>query len=622
MFFALAGTLGCAAKGYPLPMTAAELSGYGEAAALVAYLSQPAASASVCDLHAQGPHLSRLDDDTRKALDGGLRDGKIAPGLWSRCMAALLQAADPRTATALVDDVLQAALDTIHDPHLEFDAGLQARVDALQQVYLERGAGLAATPDTVDRGLSLLQRDVDRKGLGPVGQRRAEDLLAMLNLERAQWQGHPMDAQVMDALQEAGDERTLRWAIARLPGEPLRAEARRRVIRLHLRASPFPEVRQRASTVEDAVMRSGANPVSLADHAPVRGWLDPSVASAQEVLVEQRLPEQSARLLGYSSDRPTPSLLPELPTRGSLHVELRGIPRPVTVCAPASELDVTPCLPPGEVRLDTPLASIDRDGVLHFTDSITEAVAVTLARRGRRLSLPFVVAGRRVAALDWPLSFATPADLILVGASAGSPGPDLEVEVDARDPGYLVYSVSNGWRLYQAVVERNQARSFHVVSRGATGSPGASGSPGWDGSAGADGSSASCPSFPASDGSRGGDGSPGGDGGPGGAGGAGGNIRVKATASVAAREEMLRVLVVTMLSEGGPGGPGGSGGAGGSGGPGGRGGSGASCHDSDGHVTFLSGGLDGMSGSDGLSGSNGPPGRPGPPGRVSFSFVP
>lgn len=88
-FLAFASGLGCAAKRYPLPMTAAELSGYGQGAALAAYLSQPDASGSVCDLHARGPHLARLDDETRNALDRGFREEKIAPRLWGQCVAAL-----------------------------------------------------------------------------------------------------------------------------------------------------------------------------------------------------------------------------------------------------------------------------------------------------------------------------------------------------------------------------------------------------------------------------------------------------------------------------------------------------------------------------------------------------
>src|SRR5207244_10287843 len=137
---------------------------------------------------------------------------------------------------------------------------------------------------------------------------------------------------------------------------------------------------------------------------------------------EQHLAEQSARLLGYTSERPTPSVLPELPSRGSLHVSLKGISVPLTVCAPAGEMDVTPCLAAADLRVDSPLATVDGEGVLHFADYLGEAAAVSLAYQGR-LVLPFDVGGRRVAALEWLLAFQAPEDLVLAGAGAGAAGP-------------------------------------------------------------------------------------------------------------------------------------------------------------------------------------------------------
>jgi hypothetical protein len=256
--------------------------------------------------------------------------------------------------------------------------------------------------------------------------------------------------------------------------------------------------------------------------------------------------------------------------------------------------------------------------VLRFVDAMTEAAAVRLAAGGRRLVLPFTIAGRRVATLAWPIRFERPSDLVLSGSGAGAPGPELDVRVDAQDPGRLVYSISGGQRPFQAVVEREDATSFHVVSRGAPGQAGGNGSSGSDGLPGTDGWGATCPSSPGSDGARGGDGSPGGNGAAGGSGGDGGRIRVSLAAPYGARDEILAVLQATIRSEAGPGGRGGSGGAGGSGGRGGRGGSGTTCIDAEGHSATLSGGADGAIGSDGAPGAAGPDGAPGRPGRVSF----
>ncbi|BDG01495.1 hypothetical protein [Anaeromyxobacter oryzae] len=620
LWVALWSTLGCAAgrRQYPLPMTAAELSVHADGAALVAYLSQPDASAAVCDVRSPGSHFTRMDEEARAALGRGFREGKIAPRVWLPCMEALLRSADAETSRALLGDVLQTALDTVEDPHLEFDAGEQARLDALQQLYAERDASRTA-PSALTREVgAALRRDLQANRLGPAGRPRAADLVTLLELERGRWQDRAVDAPVLDSLVEAQDERTLRWAVARLPSVTMRTEARRRIVQLHLRASPFPEVRKEVAAVEDAVMRTGANAISIDDHAPVRGWIEPSLGSAREVLVEQHVPEQSARLLGYTSERPTPSILPELPTRGSLHVLLDGVSAPLTVCAPVDELDVTPCLAPGDVRVETPLATIDPDGVLHFTDWIGEAEAVNLSRQGRRLVVPFTVGGRRVAALEWSLQFRAPPDLVLAGTEPGAPGPSLDIVVDGRLT-RLVYSVTAGQRQLQAVVEWEDAPAFHVVSRGAAGHPGTDGWPGSDGSSGSDGWSASCPSSPGSDGSRGQDGSRGGDGGAGGPGGVGGDIRVSVVAEPDARDRVLAVLRTVIRSDGGPGGAGGRGGSGGSGGRGGSGGSGTICTDADGQVTTLPGGASGANGSDGSRGADGPDGPPGRPGQVTFA---
>jgi hypothetical protein len=57
-----AGICGCAQR-FELPMTAAEAAAHGTGAALVAYLGQPDASASMCDLRGTGPHLFAVSPD-------------------------------------------------------------------------------------------------------------------------------------------------------------------------------------------------------------------------------------------------------------------------------------------------------------------------------------------------------------------------------------------------------------------------------------------------------------------------------------------------------------------------------------------------------------------------------
>jgi hypothetical protein len=68
-----------AAPTFPLPMTATDLVRHGTGPALVAYLTQPAASPSVCDPEARGPHLVSLDEGGVEALVGAFEEDRLTP---------------------------------------------------------------------------------------------------------------------------------------------------------------------------------------------------------------------------------------------------------------------------------------------------------------------------------------------------------------------------------------------------------------------------------------------------------------------------------------------------------------------------------------------------------------
>jgi hypothetical protein len=380
----------CAARQYPLPMTAAELEGHGDAAALVAYLGQAGASASVCDLRGPGPHAVKVGAGAGRELVRALRAGRVAPALWRSCSAALLESAGRPAAASLAGDALQGALAELEGPLPESGPARLARLEALAQVYEERPAGLEASAAAVSDARARLERLLARGRPGPVGRERAGDLLAVLELERGSWQGRVVDLPALDGLLEAGDERTLRRAMDRLPDAQLRAEARRRVVRLHLRASSDPEVRERGPAVEERVLGDGSNPVSLAEHPPLRGRLEPPPASPQGLVVEQHVLEQTVRLLDDTRGPGAPGLLPALPLRGALEVELAGLSLPVTVCAPPRELDVAPCLPPAAIEVDGPLARVDGDGALRIVDAGPAAVVLAA---GPRLGVSLSAAG-------------------------------------------------------------------------------------------------------------------------------------------------------------------------------------------------------------------------------------
>jgi hypothetical protein len=339
----------------------------------------------------------------------------------------------------------------------------------------------------------------------------------------------------------------------------------------------------------------------------------------RSIEVKQDVRRQTASLRGLS-DPPGPAMAAMIDAaslRGALSVEVAGLSRPVTLCAPASDLDPEPCLLPGDIAMNSPLAWRDRDGGVHLIEQISAHQVVELARGGTALSLPVAIAGRTLTTLDWPLRFARPHDLVLASSTDGGDGPSLSVQIEARAD-RLIYTVDDGGRVLLAVAERSAARAFRIVSRGGSGGAGSDGFSGSDGSDGTTGSSASCPSWSGGSGGDGSDGSRGGDGGSGGNGGDGGDIEVTVRCEDGACSDLVAQLRDAIRSEGGPGGPGGRGGRGGHGGRGGSGGSGTSCTDDKGNTTSLSGGSDGRSGSDGSNGSDGSSGSDGKAGQVQF----
>ncbi|HEY3357086.1 MAG TPA: hypothetical protein VGQ83_27800, partial [Polyangia bacterium] len=522
------GSVGCAGQ-LPLPLTASQLEARPSGAALVAYLGQPDASPAVCDVRAHGPHVAALTPEQRTALVRSLGDGRVEAGVWRRCVELLLRHGPREDAAALMDAIGGSYRTLLKRAELEQSPALQQRLEAMQRLYLERRNGIDGHPAVLGELFADLRRALAARRLGPTATRFGQKLIAAVDLEQGRWAGRPVDVTVLDGLLAAHDEKTLLLFARRLPAPGLRDEARRRVIRLRIAASFFPEVRDHRAAVEEQVMQHGAYPIALADHPPARAWLDWAKVPIRGVLVRQQVWAQTATLLGFSGERPGVSLLPELALRGALMVEVAGMSRPVTLCGPARELDPTPCIASAEVKLEHPVAYLDRGGVFRFIDAVTMRDALALARTRDRFVLPVSVGGRRLVTVEWRLYYERPEPLVFAGTGAGGDGPSLTVAVDHGDPARFVFTVADGGRRYLAVVERDDVAGFRVVSQGASGAAGADG---MSGSSGASGG-------PCENGGSGGNGSNGGDGG---SGSNGGDVRVEVTCGERACDDAVAVL--------------------------------------------------------------------------------
>ena len=604
-FWLLAAVLlcvsGCAAQAeLALPMTAAQAVREVSVAALVAYLGQPDANPAVCDPAGTGAHVPGLPADARTTLVDGMRAGKVPPALGRRCINRLAKGLPADDSASLFDAMALAYRDMLTSSHLDTDPRLVERLTALHQLYLDRKPGLGGHPTVVLPLVASLHQALAQRKLGPVATYFASELLETIDLEHGTWQGRPVDVATMDALAAAGNEVTLGRFAERLPSDDLRAEARRRIVRVHVALSPFPEVRTAGPALDAAMLKDGVNAISIADHPVVRAWLDEKKTPPRTVVVRQDVFQRTATLLGRWTGRLEVSVLPELPLRDRLLLQVQSIARPVGVCAEASDLDPSPCVGVTDLSIDQALTTLDRSGSVHVRDDVNLDEVLPLASEGA-FRVPVRVAGRPATTVEWGLWFERPKDVVFRGEAPGGVGPALSVRITLPRASRFRFDARTS-EPYVAVVEGADVTSFRVSSRGGAGEDGSTGSTGSTGSSGG-----TCQS-----GGRGGNGGPGGDGGPGGT---GGEVLAQIVCSPGACETARAALAGVVRSEGGPGGDGGSGGSGGAGGSGGPSRSATSHTDSNGNTVVddpgCSAGSTGPSGSDGPSGSAGPDGKPG-----------
>jgi hypothetical protein len=590
----------------------------GSGAALAHYLGQPDATPAVCSRESRGPHVGPLSARDFSDLSDGLLDATIPPALWRRCAAALFVRSPEAESARFLDAMGRAYRTLLRDGDLETRSSLKAELDALHQTFLSRPPAVEPTAGLLASLVDDLRSALTHQRLGPIGTAYGRDLVTVLDLERGIWEGRPVTVGTLDQAMARTDEATLRRFALRLPDPTLRTEARRRIVRLHIAASAWPEVLQHAAEVESAVLATGRNAVDVAQHPPVRGSIDPAHLPTRDVLGRQDVGAQTVTFLGYGGPAPGLSVMPEIDLRGALLIELLGVSRPVSLCDAADSLGVAPCVRADDVTIDSPLSYPDGDGTFHFVDHVSSSQAVSLAGGQPQVDLPIKVAGILVFTLALPLYFERPSPLLFSG-STGAAGPGLRLAIQLLDGQRLVFTVEAGKRPLVAVVERRDAGDFAIVSRGGDGYAGSRGRDGSDGLDGSPGTPASCPM---ASGGNGGDGSPGENGGrgeDGGAGGPGADIRVEVACDANECGPLFALLKPIVRSEGGSGGPGGPGGRGGRGGNGGPGGSGTLCTDSNGNAVTLPAGLTGRNGPDGTDGFGGAQGANGAPGQILFT---
>ena len=244
-----------------------------------------------------------------------------------------------------------------------------------------------------------------------------------MDLEHGRYGGRAVDIAVLDNLVTQRNETLLRRFNDRLPSKELREQARRGVIRLKIAASAYPEVRDDVARVEERLLQQGVNRIPLPQQPASKASLDRQKVAMRGVLVRQDLSHQTATLLG-TGDRPGVSVLPELSLLDALWVEVAGVSHPVTLCRAPGMLDPSPCIGADDVKIESPLAYLDRGGAFRFVDHVSAYDAAALARAGHALALPVSVGGRRLLTFQWPLWFERPQNLVLSGTAPERARPE------------------------------------------------------------------------------------------------------------------------------------------------------------------------------------------------------
>lgn len=565
--------------------------------ALVHYLAQRRADPGVCDLQRENV-LSVQDERLIEPFVAALERGEVELSDWKDCARLLVRTMTQPHREHLLARLARAVTWLL--PEDDASGRLAMVHDALIKRPREASPALTA--------LLYRLRERRRDDLDLDAARILGSLVTTLELGDGQLDGRPVTPDVID---DTHDEALLYRMSRRLPDAALRELSRTRVVRLRIARSPWEEVREQAAEVEQRVLTAGrwaqATSGLTLQQTPAPRELP------FEVLVQQDVPKQQGRLVVAGATRG--GTLPELRLRGVVSFDV-GWSRPLDICAPPDELDVSPCIEARDLEVAVPEVSLDEDGVLVLAPSMSMERVVELARRDEGLVLPLRLAGQPAATLTVPLAFDEPPSMLFVGPP-GTAGPALRVTAEVLPSSVIFDATSIDGVRGRVVWPRTATRDFVVASVGGAGVNGVAGERGVEGAAGVAGGGAICPTMPGRSGTMGDQGGPGGDGTDGGDGGDGGPVTVSVRCDdtvldCAAARELLGVLV---QSRGGAAGVGGAAGPGGRGGPGGAGGAGASCS-VNGTLQFLANGFNGARGPNGPDGKAGADGKPGDEGTV------
>ncbi|MCB9660529.1 MAG: hypothetical protein H6726_22990 [Sandaracinaceae bacterium] len=605
MMSVAAMVVGC---GYPTPYTVSRLQRDAQrrpSRALVHYLGQPGADVAVCRPGAPEYSLQAFADDDAEDFNDALLAGRVSPAAYEGCSLAYFSAPDGRALRGWVS----AALDVF----LRTAPGTSSAEEINATTFRVLAAGPQRIALSDDEMAALVVRRDDARSAGPARE-RAATLLVSAELERGPYRGQPVTEASLGSVE---DEALLLQMRARLPAPAQRRAATERLVAIRIAASDDPHVTG-DPTAHARIVATGRNAQAVPREHIERAWFE-GAATDFTVVVQQDIARGSSALGALRAGEQ--HIVPTLDLRPGLRMSVAGFARPLTLCAPADEVSVQPCVDAASLAIASPAARIDAEGTVHFAEALRTVDVIALVSEAGVIPLPIELDHTFLLSVTPRVQIEAPRSLVFDG------GPPLVVAL-RRTPHVWVVDVSGPNGSVVVALPPTETHGFVVVSRGPPGASGTMGHAGTAGSSGMNGMPGGCPNR---SGGNGGDGRPGGrggDGGPGGNGGNGGPIEVRVVCNAASCPEDERLALALVQSVGGQGGQGGQGGAGGRGGRGGSGGSGAYCpgygrYGEPGYraASSVSGGRSGSNGMDGARGNTGRRGANGAAGPITLVRV-
>lgn len=438
------------------------------------YLKRPSIDPRVCNQQRTSLQLVTISAKKAREWLSAFVGDRTPKKRWQWCTRELLASLPPPEAVLLLDAMIFTRHNLIKKSDFGLNDSMQEKVAILEQLYITRRGGLEPHKEVEDALMDDLRNAVNGFGMGFTARTMARLILYDYDLRRMIWHGSKLSIDIINRLARDKNEHELERIMGSVPDRAIRDEAKRRIIRLRMERSPYPELLNIAQTVEQRVFYHSTFPLSFDDYPVINAWFDTNFKAPRGVLVRQAPndgpPKISLHL--FESRDGQRHVESKNTLTGALQIAVQGVSRPVTLCPSVNTpdtLDPTPCVSPKDVVVENPLAKLNSDGTLSLAERISEVQFRQILRSRDGLVIPISIGEKRLKPLSWRVYIESPENVVFTEERTGLAGPRLWVFIDHRDPSRFLITVMSEGRTRRIVLDLAEAAGFQLISRGAVG---------------------------------------------------------------------------------------------------------------------------------------------------------